>query len=522
MKHQGGVWDWSGVLGIATLAIGLLLGGSILGWTLVPFVLIAAGTVLVLAWFLTHRALVAEVAGLRSTQDNANFLVAATAFAVILILVNVVAVRFDQKFDLTEEGFYTLSPQSVKVVQELSQPVKVWVVSESPNPTVREQLERFQRLNPQQFSFEFLNPRNNPAEASRLEVSRADTIVVEAGTRRQQFAEPAGAQLESELTPAILRTVTTEDLKAYFTEGHQELALNPPAGQMGISQASSGLSREGFTTESLNLVTTEIPEDASVIVVAGPQRPFLPGETDKLTSYLDEGGKLLLLLNPQTDNNLSPLLQAWGVDLGDDVVVDRLSETFFRSGPLVALGATYDASHPITADLANQRLFTLFPLARSVSTSLVQGITATQLVSTSPQGSWGETSLDLNRPNQQQTLSFDPEVDTPGPVGLGIALSKEITTPEDDLREARLVVYGSSGFASDGVYAQQGNPDLFLNTVNWLSAQEEQRISIRPKSVTNRRFTLNNRSFTALSWIAVLLLPGLALIGGFYLWWRRR
>jgi ABC-type uncharacterized transport system involved in gliding motility auxiliary subunit len=487
---------------------------------LVPFILIAAGAILVLAWLLTHRSLVAEVAGLRSTQDNANFLVAATAFAVILILINVVAVRFDQKFDLTEEGFYTLSPQSVEVVQELSQPVKVWVVTENPNPTIREQLERFQRLNPQQFSFEFLNPRNNPAEASRLEVKRADTIVVESGTRRQQFAEPA--QLESELTPAILRTVTTDDLKAYFTEGHQELALSPPAGQTGISQASSGLSREGFTTETLNLVTTEIPEDASVIVVAGPQRPFLPGETDKLTSYLDEGGKLLLMLNPQTDTNLSPLLQEWGVELGDDVVVDRLSETFFRSGPLVALGATYDAAHPITADLANQRLFTLFPLARSVSTTPLQGIIPTQLVTTSPQGSWGETSLDLTRPNQQQTLSFDPEVDTPGPVGLGVALSKEITTPEDELVEARLVVYGSSGFASDGVYAQQGNPDLFLNTVNWLAEQEEERISIRPKSATNRRFTLNNRSFTALSWIAVLILPGLALIGGFYLWWQRR
>ena len=74
--------------------------------------------------------------------------------------------------------------------------------------------------------------------------------------------------------------------------------------------------------------TGAVPDDATVVVVAGPKTDFLPREIDALKKYLDEGGKLLLLIDPpdKADSppltNLIALAHDWGIDVGNDVVVD--------------------------------------------------------------------------------------------------------------------------------------------------------------------------------------------------------
>lgn len=528
---QGSLLDWSGVAGLVLLGVGLALGLAVLNWTVVPLSLVGAGSLLVLVWMLTHRQALAELAGLRSTQTNANVLVSVVAMAVILVLVNVFAVRYDTRFDLTAEGFFTLSPQTRQVLEQLPQPVKVWAVSSVPDANLREQLERYRRVNPDQFDFAFINPRNNPVETRRLEVNQDQTLVVEAGSRKQQIPQPAVPELESQLTPLILQVTDTELLKTYFIEGHGELTLTPAPGSPGLAQAAAALGRDGFETASLNLLRNDIPDDAGILVVAGPEQPLLPGEADKLKAYLDQGGSLLLMLNPQTDPGLEALLEDWGIELGDDVIVDQLSEQLFRSGPLVALGAGY-GSHPITADLAQRGLVTIFPLTRSIGLGERPDTTAVQLVSTGSQGVWGETTLDLNDP-QSAELSFDPDRDLAAPLGIGAALSRSVepetpVTPEsEDLdpqesgAEARLVVFGNANFVVNGNFNQQGNGDLFLNSMNWLADQQE-RISIRPKSPTNRRFDLTARDVSLLWLVSAVGLPLLALGSGVVLWWRRR
>jgi ABC-type uncharacterized transport system involved in gliding motility auxiliary subunit len=523
---QGSLLDWSGVVGLVLLGVGLVLGLAVLNWTVVPLSLVGAGSLLVVVWMLTHRQALAELAGLRSTQTNANVLVSVVAMAVILVLVNVFAVRYDTRFDLTAEGFFTLSPQTRQVLEQLPQPVKVWAVSSVPDPNLREQLERYRRVNPDQFDFAFINPRNNPVETRRLEVSQDQTLVVEAGSRKQQIPQPAVPELESQLTPLILQVTDTESLRAYFIEGHGELTLNPAPGSPGLAQVAAALGRDGFEAEPLNLRRNDIPDDAGILVVAGPEQPLLPGEADKLKEYLDQGGSVLLLLNPQTDPGLDELFEDWGIELANDVIVDQISEQLFRSGPLVALGAGY-GSHPITADLAQRGLVTIFPLARSVSLAERPDTTAVQLVSTGSEGIWGETGLDLANP-QPEDLVFDPDEDLAAPLGIGVALSRPVASQAPDSEdtespasEARLVVFGNVNFALNGNFNQQGNGDLFLNSMNWLADQQE-RISIRPKSPTNRRFDLTARDVSVLWLVSAVGLPLLALGSGVVLWWRRR
>ncbi|MDX2271915.1 MAG: Gldg family protein [Cyanobacteriota bacterium] len=515
---------WSGIVGIAVVAVGLLLGSVFTGWTAAPLIIIGIGVALLLLWVVSHQDLITAVLGMRSTRSNVNGLVAALAMLLILALINVLAVRYQTKFDLTQEGLYTLSPQTTQLVRQLQQPVKVWVATTTPDPYSRDQLERYQRLNPNRFSFEFFNPNNSPERARQLEVKQLNTFVVESGSRRQQFPRPTG-DLESTLTPTLAKVLSTTALTVYVVQGHGEFPLTPNApGSPGLSQVVAGLEQDTYQVKPLNLIDSDIPADASVIIVAGPQRAYFPGEVDKLKTYLNQGGKLLLLLSPQVETGLEPLLSEWGVSLGNDVVVD-VSEVsqLLGFGPSVALVNTY-GSHPITEPLASQGLVTLFPLARSVTTTPIEGYVATPILTSSPK-SWGETDLAGGK------AQFDRDRDKPGPLTLGVALSHAMppeeanssseSTPIPPENQGRLVVIGNANFAVDGNFRQQGNGDLFLNSVNWLSEQAGQ-ISIRPKSATNRRFSLSRQNLNGLVVVAMLGLPLLALGSGGYIWWQRR
>ena len=257
-----------------------------------------------------------------------------------------------------------------------------------------------------------------------------------------------------------------------------------------------------------------------MLVLAGPQRALFPGEVEKLQDYLAKGGRLLLLIGPRVDAGLDPLLEEWGVVLGNDILIEVRSVSLGTS-PAVALVTTY-GDHPITAPLAEQRLMTLFPLARSVETEAREGIQATPLLRTGPQ-SWGETSPNL----EAGPLQFDPDQDKPGPLTLGVALTRQVEGDQNNSEsqeaptESRLVVIGNVNFALDGNLRQQGNRDLFLNTLNWLTERTEQ-ISVRPKSITDRRLTLTGQNFRWLVLGSTVLLPVVALGSGAVLWWQRR
>ncbi|MHC5721583.1 MAG: ABC transporter, partial [Nostoc sp.] len=73
--------------------------------------------------------------------------------------------------------------------------------------------------------------------------------------------------------------------------------------------------------------------------------------------------------------------------------------------------------------------------------------------------------------------------------------------------ESRLVVFGNSSFATDGLFQQQLNGDVFLNSVTWLSQQEKQPLSIRPKEPKNRRITLTATQANLLILSSLLVLP---------------
>jgi ABC-type uncharacterized transport system involved in gliding motility auxiliary subunit len=315
------------------------------------------------------------------------------------------------------------------------------------------------------------------------------------------------------MTNAILK-ITADKLKTIcFTEGHNERGLTD-TGTDGFANADKRLKAENYQTQAITLASGggQVPAECSVLIVAGPKTSLLPPEVSAIGKFLDGGGKVMLAFDPDTDPQADEVLNKWNVEVPKNTVLDvSAAGQMFGGGPLAPLVMSY-GSHPITDKFG--RSMTIFPLAREVRVGKATGtgVNGTSLLTTSEQ-SWGETEIKAGVAPEYK----DGTGDTKGPLTLAVVASKSL----GENKEARLLVFGDSDFASNRALGFQRNTDLFLNSVNWL-AQDENLISIRPKATTNRRVDMTESQQRLFFWLCVAFLPLAVMATGAYVWWQRR
>jgi ABC-type uncharacterized transport system involved in gliding motility auxiliary subunit len=250
-----------------------------------------------------------------------------------------------------------------------------------------------------------------------------------------------------------------------------------------------------------------VPDDAAVVILAGPRTDLFQPELDALDAYLAKNGKLLVMVNPFQNEAMKKWLVQYGFELGDNLVVEpNPIGRLFGIGPEVPIVQQYE-SHAITRDMAG--VSTLFPLTRSVTPVKTppQGMNVQAIARTSPQ-SWGETNREALQRGEAQP---DPQ-DQRGPLPVAAVATKD---------KSRIVAYGTSNLASNQFINLQGNRDFFLNTVSWL-AEEEDQISIRAKDARQAPVFLNAQQGQAVFLLPVVVLPALVLVGGIVAVVRRR
>ena len=570
-------------------------------WSPIALGLLIAGMVLIGLWLVFLGSFAPGFWGRRSTQAGTNAFIATLSVVVILALVNFIAVRSGVRVDLTENQLFTLSPLSQKVVENLDQPLKVWVFNPNPDPTDRRLLDNYRQYG-SNLEFKFVDPQQELGLARKFNVQTLGEVYLEYGSERQLLQTLSDVERLSEvkLTNGIAKLTSDRTDTVYFLQGHGENPLEP--GEGGLSEAVNALQEKNFTVETLNLTQqSEVPQDASVVVIASPKEPLFEAEVRALEAYLSQGGSLLVMVNPDINSGLDSLLADWGVGLDNRIVIDPSGQVA-GFGSATSVVNSYGA-HPITQDFAGG--YSLYPLARPVETIPVEGIKRTPLIITSGEA-WAESEP------EKQALTFDAKSDSQGPLDLGVALSRQATdsasssqktepkgdnplksespssesqeeesenpeasptpadgeepeekseasptpaeekdvegetadkatpepTPEEDSEasptpddekntqekgsESRLVVFGNSNFATDGLFELQLNSDVFLNSVSWLSKEEEEGFSIRPKEQQNRRVNLSQGQAAALGWSALLFVPLLGFSTAGIMWWRRR
>ncbi|MFQ6013784.1 MAG: GldG family protein, partial [Thermoplasmata archaeon] len=323
--------------------------------------------------------------GHRGTRYGVNTAVALLLFLAIVVVVEAIAIRHNIRVDLTEGRRHTLSSQSIKLLRALEKDVHAVAFYRTDEPgkaAAQDLLDQYAHFSAK-FRSEFVDPDRHPALARRYGITAYGTVVLESGGKEEKVQ---GAD-EEKLTNAVVKLLREKRRILYFLSGHGEAELES-ADRQGLSQAKQALTEVDYEVKPLLLLREKaVPTDAAVLVIAGPQTDPLPTELQALDAYVKRGGKLLVLLDPFTAPKLSTFLKRYGILMGKDVIVDRLSRAF--GGDYLLPVITQYEAHPITKDFT---VASFLPFARTVDAAEapLPGVTVQVLGRTSA-GSWAET-----------------------------------------------------------------------------------------------------------------------------------
>ncbi len=455
----------------------------------------------------------------RQARYGSNALILTIAFLGILVVVNYLAYKNTKRWDLTADQSNTLAEETVDVLKSLPDSVvaKAFFSSDATIASSKENakslLDKYVFDGGGKFQYEFIDPNKDPVAAQDAGISKDGSIVLYMGNTEQSVSTIS----ETDLTGAMVRLMNPGAHVVYFLTGHGEFPIDGGSDQ-SYTQLSTALSSRNYKVSTLNLLATnQIPQDASVIVIAGPKKPLSDAEVALLDTFIKNGGSVVVMEDPVVDTQFgdSPdplandLAQNYGIVLGNNVVVDAYGYQAFQN-PYFAVGYQY-ASHVITQKMST--MGTGFQSARSVSVNDSAGTdySKTQLILTVDQ-SWGETDM---ASIQDNSVKFDQGADLAGPVPLAVVA-------EGTNIGGRLVVFGDSDFATNAYYGFYGNSDMIVNSIDW-AAKEENLISLTPKTTVDR-YLVQPQAYTMglILLGSMVVLPGIVLVAGIGSWVARR
>lgn len=455
----------------------------------------------------------------RQARYGSNALIITIAFVGILVTVNLLAYKNTKRWDLTADKSNTLAKETVDVLKSLPNNVvaKAFYTSSSAvassKDSAKSLLDQYVYAGNGKFKYEFIDPNKDPVAAQQAGITRDGSIVLYMGDAKQ----PVSSNTETELDGAMVRLMNPGAHVIYFLTGHGEYPIDGSSDQ-SYTKLATDLEAKNYTVKTLNLLATaKIPEDASVIVVAGPKKPLADNEVSLLDGYIKNGGSVVTMedsiVETQFGDSPDPwaadLAKTYGIDLGNNIVVDAYGNQAFQNY-LFAIGNQY-GNHAITQNMSTE--VTGFQGARSVTADSTVGAdyTKTQLVLTVDQ-SWGETDM---ASIQDNSVKYDKGTDMTGPISLAVVA-------EDSSTNARLVTFGDSDFATNAYYPFYGNSKLIVNSIDW-SAKQENIINLSPKNTVQR--TLVQPKAYTMSLIllgSMVVLPGIILAAGVGSWLSRR
>jgi ABC-type uncharacterized transport system involved in gliding motility auxiliary subunit len=429
----------------------------------------------------------------------------------ILLVVNILVLQNPGKpLDLTEDKQNSLASETLDTLKALPSSVQAtaFYTTQTPSDTARKLLENYKNHSNGKFDYAFIDPDQNPLEARQAGITGDGKIYLQMGDQHEIVSYAS----EQDITSALVRLMNPGQRTIYFLTGHGERDIQNVA-DTSYTAAKSALEAKNYIVQPLNLIAqNKIPDNATVIVVAGPIQPVSVAEQALLQDYASKGGALVIMEEPAplTQFGASPdplaayLAANWGIIFDNDIVIDTNT-----SQPLYAVAATY-GTHPITEKL--QGLVSFYPTARSLSITANMPNQPTALVTTI-NSAWGETDFASMQANGQ--VGFNQGVDVPGPLTLAVAVA-------DTTTGSHIIVFGDSDFASNVFFNQYANGDMFINAIDWAAGQE-QLINLTTPTSISRTLALPSSFWLLIMAISFLcILPGLVIAGGVISWLIRR
>lgn len=467
-------------------------------------------------WFLSRFGHSTRHAVLLGVQ----VVLAIVLFGLLLVL----AERHNHRFDLTPTQSFLLSDGAQRVAKNVQVPVRITGFYNGQETGQRRQMEDlldlFGDASPH-VTYRLLDLDRSPALAKKYGISSFNTGVMEAGDEIIQLRSVD----EAEIAKGLLKLTRRDARTLCFITDHGEHSPQDSTDRTGYSEVAKALEKENFEIRTLRAVPPDgVPADCTVAIVAGPSRDFLPGEADQLSHYLDAGGRVLLLIDPNAPQSVVQFLARHGVQAGNDIVVDERNR-FYGADSFMPRVPIFDEG----VFRKNLDTAAVFALARTVSPIEENKPSNTRVLLialTSPE-SWARVDGGAVPDGQ---VKFRREQDNPGPLPVGVMVTEEHDAAPDQsgspepAKSGRMIVFGDSDFASNLYLNLLGNKDLFMSSVGVLT-EEQELIAMRRKGLP--RSSLSPVSLTArqgrlIFWTAVVLQPVSFAVLGMLITWRRR
>jgi ABC-type uncharacterized transport system involved in gliding motility auxiliary subunit len=449
--------------------------------------------------------------------QNTSFII---LFLVAIGLLAWLSIRYEFQADWTDNQRNTAS----NLLATMDAPLKIRAFVSEANTSVRQEVKRLvalYRRHKADIQLIFIDPITEPGLVRELGISIDGELVIEYQQRQHHLQTLS----EQDLSNVLQQLIRSGRGLVVFVSGHDERKINDQS-STGYLNFAQQLSNKGLQLATVNLtIAGEIPERTEVLVMADPRANYLDGELELVMNYVNQGGNLLWLSEPEPSVSPDVLAEELGIEFLPGLIVDLNTQLLGIDDPRFALVAEYSL-HPITEGFD---VLTLFPESRGLEFNGDELWDADHLLMTLPR-SWAETD------ELSEETRFDIGLDIQGPITLGLALSRiqdssntlEQVDSEDiseldneDARHQRVIVIGDADFLSNAYLGQGGNLDLGLNIINWLK-QDDQLINIPAKTRTDGNITLSSMQQGLIGGSFLIFIPGLLLGCGIVIWLRRR
>lgn len=433
------------------------------------------------------------------------------AFVVLLLaltaLLSWVAREYRAEWDITANARNTLAQSTQDALRQIDGPISVtaFVVAQDGGDNlhklIQEKMRPWQRIKPE-IALTLVDPREDPKRANAAGLRSPNELVIEYKKRTEHL--PVGEFNEQNFVNALIRLTRAGNAVVYWLDGHGERKLDGVANH-DLGEFGRQLQLKGYKLASLNLsIAQDVPRNTAALIIASPQTDLQDPEVAILRRYVEAGGNLLWLIDPEPLRGLEPIAEFFGLLLTPGTVVDMALKP--RGGPPTLAVATNYARHPVTGAF---RLNTLFPGSRQIGADDREGVRATPLIEVAQRG-WVETGKLDDKP------VFNKDRDLPGPVNIATAFER---TAGD--KQQRVIVAGNGNFLSNAFLGNGGNLQLGVAMLSWLTG-DDKFVSIPPRPAADVRLDIDQMTLYLIAFSFLLVLPLAFAITGVVVWWRRR
>jgi ABC-type uncharacterized transport system involved in gliding motility auxiliary subunit len=399
-------------------------------------------------------------------------------FVALLAVLAWLTNRYPYTIDMSANQRNSLSQESALMLEGIEYPLQITLfvspINES-KPLLEALFERYQQLQ-SNISFQSLNPDLHPDLLRAHDIRYDGEVLLEFQGRSEKLTQINEANVSS----AIQRLLRQGERWLVFLEGHGERHPYREANH-DFSLLATRLASKGYTIESLNLTqASSIPVNTDVLILASPKVPLLPGEIEIIRDYIDQGGSLLWLADPeQAIEGLDLLADHLAIEFLPGIIVDPNSQLMGLDRVDFALVAQYPR-HAITRNLESM---SLFPQVQALEYHGAEEWQRQNFLR-SDERSWNETG-EL----RGEIFNGDNDDEFAGPLNIGMTLARSQSGTDSAVFEQRVVIIGDADFLSNRYLGNGSNLEIGTNLMNWLS-HDDRLIAISPRPAPDTRLEL--------------------------------